>query len=469
MPTAASSLQDRRARSVAFERTGRPACCCLLQGSRCDGEPPSVEHGARLRRRATAAAADGHACLRAARPGAGDRRRLLVGVDDVPPYPLDLGRPRSTGDRRTGNARRQAAKRPAGLPAGCWRTPAAATLSRPFSCLCLATERESNDRFDDGAGARVHRSPDDDDQGALLGSAPPRRSLVVGRPPCSPLTAAAAAAAAARVPASDRRTSTGDGTSGRSTASSSRQTGSGGTELRRRPVDGRAAAAAAPTAPATERGGRKKVASAGDDAPAARVSEQQPADPIRRVVDDRAPVARLAAGQRHYCRCCHVDPPAVRLLPSCCYAVVIRASQLPARPPPPPPPLPRNLRAPTHSRAGSGPCSPRRPVHQRPRLVADPAHQQSPAQLACARVLLFFVALGPAQHESDARWSCWLGPHHAEHTPSRPIWEVKQRRARLVLAWVTGWEYRVPKPLTYFCNAALSDPRSQLVFFFFSP
>ena len=40
-----------------------------------------------------------------------------------------------------------------------------------------------------------------------------------------------------------------------------------------------------------------------------------------------------------------------------------------------------------------------------------------------------------------------LGPYHVEYTPSRPIWEVKQRRARLVLAWVTGWEYRVLKPL----------------------
>ena len=43
-----------------------------------------------------------------------------------------------------------------------------------------------------------------------------------------------------------------------------------------------------------------------------------------------------------------------------------------------------------------------------------------------------------------------LGPHHAERTPSRPIWEVKQRRARLVLAWVTGWEYHVFKPLKLF-------------------
>ena len=40
-----------------------------------------------------------------------------------------------------------------------------------------------------------------------------------------------------------------------------------------------------------------------------------------------------------------------------------------------------------------------------------------------------------------------LGPYHVEYTPSRPIWEVKQRRAWLVLAWVTGWEYHVFKPL----------------------
>ena len=34
-------------------------------------------------------------------------------------------------------------------------------------------------------------------------------------------------------------------------------------------------------------------------------------------------------------------------------------------------------------------------------------------------------------------------PYHVENTGSRPITEVKQRWARLVLAWVTGWEYRV--------------------------
>ena len=35
-------------------------------------------------------------------------------------------------------------------------------------------------------------------------------------------------------------------------------------------------------------------------------------------------------------------------------------------------------------------------------------------------------------------------PYHVEHTGSRPITEVKQRRARSVLGWVTAWEHRVP-------------------------
>ena len=40
-------------------------------------------------------------------------------------------------------------------------------------------------------------------------------------------------------------------------------------------------------------------------------------------------------------------------------------------------------------------------------------------------------------------------PYHVENTGSRPITEVKQRRAWLVLAWVTGWEYHVPKPFVF--------------------
>jgi hypothetical protein len=36
------------------------------------------------------------------------------------------------------------------------------------------------------------------------------------------------------------------------------------------------------------------------------------------------------------------------------------------------------------------------------------------------------------------------GPYHVERTGSRPITEVKQHWARLVLGWVTAWESRVP-------------------------
>ena len=38
---------------------------------------------------------------------------------------------------------------------------------------------------------------------------------------------------------------------------------------------------------------------------------------------------------------------------------------------------------------------------------------------------------------------CRQRPYHFESTGSRPITEVKQRRARLVLGWVTAWEHRV--------------------------
>ena len=39
--------------------------------------------------------------------------------------------------------------------------------------------------------------------------------------------------------------------------------------------------------------------------------------------------------------------------------------------------------------------------------------------------------------------SCRQRPDHVESTGSRPIPEVKQRRARLILGWVTAWEHRV--------------------------
>ena len=47
-----------------------------------------------------------------------------------------------------------------------------------------------------------------------------------------------------------------------------------------------------------------------------------------------------------------------------------------------------------------------------------------------------------AEYTVNAKDLC-LRPYHVEYTRSRPISEVKLRRAQLVLTWVTGWEYWV--------------------------
>ena len=41
-------------------------------------------------------------------------------------------------------------------------------------------------------------------------------------------------------------------------------------------------------------------------------------------------------------------------------------------------------------------------------------------------------------------------PYHVECTASRPISEVKQRGAWLVLGWVTAWEHQVLLAFIYF-------------------
>ena len=51
-------------------------------------------------------------------------------------------------------------------------------------------------------------------------------------------------------------------------------------------------------------------------------------------------------------------------------------------------------------------------------------------------------------------------PYHAERTGSRPITEVKQRRARLVLGWETAWEHRVL--LAFFLFFLFSTPSRSL-------
>ena len=47
-------------------------------------------------------------------------------------------------------------------------------------------------------------------------------------------------------------------------------------------------------------------------------------------------------------------------------------------------------------------------------------------------------------------------PYHVENTSSRPITEVKQRWARLVLGWETAWEPLVQ--LSFFVNFSSRAP-----------
>ena len=51
------------------------------------------------------------------------------------------------------------------------------------------------------------------------------------------------------------------------------------------------------------------------------------------------------------------------------------------------------------------------------------------------------MSLEYKRHSST--FSLCLRPYYVENTGSRPITEVKQRRAWLVLGWVTAWEYQV--------------------------
>ena len=51
----------------------------------------------------------------------------------------------------------------------------------------------------------------------------------------------------------------------------------------------------------------------------------------------------------------------------------------------------------------------------------------------------------------SGQFSCQR-PYHAERTGSRPITEVKQRRASSVLGWVTAWEHGVLLAFNFFVH-----------------
>ena len=58
--------------------------------------------------------------------------------------------------------------------------------------------------------------------------------------------------------------------------------------------------------------------------------------------------------------------------------------------------------------------------------------------------LVVNIVIRTLVHFTIYTWFYRLRPYHVENTGSRPITEVKQRRAWLVLGWVTAWEYQVP-------------------------
>ena len=80
---------------------------------------------------------------------------------------------------------------------------------------------------------------------------------------------------------------------------------------------------------------------------------------------------------------------------------------------------------------------------------------------------------GKKKGKRETTLSC-LPPYHAENTPSRPIWQVKQRWARLVLGSETAWESRVWKAFLHFLlkfinvmeHNLISYPLLPLVFVF---
>ena len=86
--------------------------------------------------------------------------------------------------------------------------------------------------------------------------------------------------------------------------------------------------------------------------------------------------------------------------------------------------------------------------------------------------LFFSPPLHPFLYKRYFSRLCRQRPYHVESTGSRPITEVKQRRARLVLGWVTAWEHRVLLATFFsffFCLLTDSPLIFCFFFLFFSP
>ena len=66
-----------------------------------------------------------------------------------------------------------------------------------------------------------------------------------------------------------------------------------------------------------------------------------------------------------------------------------------------------------------------------------------PLTLCRCSSALFFSLVERCPYKPFSNYTNCLRPYHVENTSSRLITEVKQRRAWLVLGWVTAWEYQV--------------------------
>jgi len=70
-------------------------------------------------------------------------------------------------------------------------------------------------------------------------------------------------------------------------------------------------------------------------------------------------------------------------------------------------------------------------------------------------ILVFVVVVKQSVDHQDKTIFICQRPYHVENTSSRPITEVKQHRAQLVLGWVTAWERCVPLAISFFGKSYL--------------
>jgi hypothetical protein len=93
-------------------------------------------------------------------------------------------------------------------------------------------------------------------------------------------------------------------------------------------------------------------------------------------------------------------------------------------------------------RSGVAKANNRLKVHQWRKLHAKHSLSDKKQLLVTFDYFVYYCCFAKVLVKLFATNLC-LRPYHVENTGSRPITEVKQRRACLVLRWVTAWEHHV--------------------------